>query len=345
MMFIFVVIMAALIFELINGFHDAANSIATVVATKVLTPNQGILIAAVFELLGALTGTAVATTIGKGLVDIHFVTLTTIFCGLMGGIIWNLLTWWLGLPSSSSHALMGGLCGAAIASAGDWNVVKFEGMRNKVLIPMITSPLAGFFIAFTAMGFLLFFLRAFRPMTINRTFGKLQIVAAAFMGFSHGTNDAQKTMGVIALTLFTATNSGAFTDLPIQFSFLSTPKFEVATWIKIVCALTMACGTAMGGWRIIKTLGKSMVRLQPIHGFAAQTTAATVIAVASHFGMPISTTHTITTSIMGVGATKRLSAVKWSVVSRIVVAWLLTLPISGAIAYSMLRILHLFGVD
>jgi inorganic phosphate transporter, PiT family len=344
MIFIFIVIMAALIFELINGFHDAANSIATVVATKVLTPNQGIVIAAVFELLGALTGTAVATTIGKGLVDIHFVTLNTIFCGLLGGIAWNLLTWWLGLPSSSSHALMGGLCGAAVASAGDWGVVKFDGMRNKVLIPMITSPLAGFFIAFTVMGFLLLFLRSLRPMTINRTFGKLQIAAAAFMGFSHGTNDAQKTMGVIALTLFTATSSGAFADLPPQFSFLSTPKFEVAIWIKIVCALTMACGTAMGGWRIMKTLGKSMVRLQPIHGFAAQTTAATVIATASHFGMPISTTHTITTSIMGVGATKRLSAVKWSVVSRIVLAWVLTLPISGAISYIMLRILHVFGL-
>jgi PiT family inorganic phosphate transporter len=250
----------------------------------------------------------------------------------------------MGLPSSSSHALMGGLCGAAVASAGDWSVVKFEGMRNKVLIPMITSPVAGFFIAFTVMGILLWFLRTLRPVIINRTFGKLQIAAAAFMGFSHGTNDAQKTMGVIALTLFTATTSGEFAELPPQLKFLATPKFEVATWIKVVCALTMACGTAMGGWRIIKTLGKNMVRLQPIHGFAAQSTAATVIATASHFGMPISTTHVITTSIMGVGATKRLSAVKWSVVGRIVVAWVLTLPISGAIAYAMLRVLRSCGL-
>jgi len=345
MLFILLVILVALIFELINGFHDAANSIATVVSTKVLTPTQGIIIAAIFELIGALTGTAVATTIGKGLVDIHFVTLTTILCGLIGGIIWNLLTWWLGLPSSSSHALMGGLCGAALASAGgDWSVIKFEGMRNKVLIPMITSPIAGFFIAFTVMGILIWSLRSLRPQTINRTFGKLQIAAAAFMGFSHGTNDAQKTMGVIALTLFTATGSGAFNDLPRELQFLNTPKFEVATWIKVTCAITMAAGTAMGGWRIIQTLGKHMVRLQPIHGFAAQTTAATVIATASHFGMPISTTHTITTSIMGVGATKRLSAVKWGVVGRIVFAWVLTLPISGSIAYAVLRVLKYCGV-
>lgn len=345
MLFILLVILVALIFELINGFHDAANSIATVVSTKVLTPTQGIVIAAVFELIGALTGTAVATTIGKDLVDIHFVTLTTILCGLIGGIIWNLLTWWLGLPSSSSHALMGGLCGAALASAGgDWSVIKFEGMRNKVLIPMITSPIAGFFIAFTVMGVLLWSLRSLRPQTINRTFGKLQIAAAAFMGFSHGTNDAQKTMGVIALTLFTATGSGAFNDLPRELQFLHTPTFQVATWIKVICALTMAAGTAMGGWRIIQTLGKHMVRLQPIHGFAAQTTAATVIATASHFGMPISTTHTITTSIMGVGATKRLSAVKWGVVGRIVFAWVLTLPISGSIAYAVLRVLKYCGV-
>jgi PiT family inorganic phosphate transporter len=223
-------------------------------------------------------------------------------------------------------------------------VIKFEGMRNKVLIPMITSPVAGFVIAYTVMGLLLYGLRALRPHTINRTFGKLQIAAAAFMGFSHGTNDAQKTMGVIALTLFTATGTGAFAHLPSQLQFLNTPKFEVAVWIKVVCALTMATGTAMGGWRIIQTLGKHMVRLQPIHGFAAQSTAATVIAIASHFGMPISTTHTITTSIMGVGATKRLSAVKWSVVSRIVFAWVLTLPIAGGLAYGAMRLLQLCGL-
>jgi PiT family inorganic phosphate transporter len=345
LVFVFVVVLVALIFELINGFHDAANSIATVVATKVLTPNQGIAIAAVFELIGALTGTAVATTIGKGLVEIQFVTLNTIFCGLLGGIIWNLLTWWLGLPSSSSHALMGGLCGAALASAGtDWSVIKFEGMKHKVLIPMVTSPVVGFFIAYTFMGILIFALRSWRPRLINQTFGKLQIASAAFMGFSHGTNDAQKTMGIIALTLFTATSLGTLNGLPAQLQFLHTPEFKVAVWIKVICALTMAAGTAMGGWRIMKTLGKNMVKLQPIHGFAAQTTAATVIFVASHFGMPISTTHTISSSIMGVGATKRLSAVKWSVVGRMVIAWVLTLPIAGALAYFSMRLFQAFGM-
>lgn len=344
MIFIFIVIFAALIFELINGFHDAANSIATVVSTKVLTPTQGIIIAAFFELIGALLGTRVAATIGKGLVAPEFFTLTTILCGLLAGIIWNLITWWLGLPSSSSHALMGGLCGAAIASSGSWSVVEFNTVRNKVLIPMIASPVAGFFISFAIMGLLLFFLRTLRPVLVNKTFGKLQIAAAGFMALSHGMNDAQKTMGVIALTLVTATSSGAFAHLPPQLHFLWTPHWEVATWIKFMCATTMACGTAMGGWRIIKTLGKHMVRLQPIHGFAAQTTAATVIAAASHLGMPLSTTHVITTSIMGVGATKRLTAVKWSVVGRIVVAWVFTLPISGGLAYGILHVLRACGL-
>src|SRR5436853_4040192 len=209
MIFILFVILVALIFELINGFHDAANSIATVVSTKVLTPTQGIVIAAIFELLGALSGTAVATTIGKDLVDNHFVTLTTILCGLLGGIVWNLLTWWLGLPSSSSHALMGGLCGAALAAAsGDWGVIiwskapamgqhwwKGAGVLFKVIIPMVLSRVAGFFLAFVIMGVLIYALRSWRPHTINLSFGKAQIGAAAFMGFSHGMNDAQKTMG------------------------------------------------------------------------------------------------------------------------------------------------------
>src|SRR6266571_2609165 len=228
-LFVFVVVLIALVFELINGFHDAANSIATVVATKVLTANQGIVIAAVFELLGALAGTAVATTIGRGLVDTNYVTMTTIMCGLLAGITWNLATWWLGLPSSSSHALMGGLCGAALASAqNNWSVIKLQGLMHKVIIPMINSPICGFFIAFGSMGFLLWALRTWRPRTVNLTFGKAQIGSAAFMGFSHGMNDAQKTMGIIALTLFTATASGTFNALPSGFRFMHTPAFEVA---------------------------------------------------------------------------------------------------------------------
>jgi PiT family inorganic phosphate transporter len=356
--FVFLVILVALVFELVNGFHDAANSIATVVATKVMTANQGIALAAVCELAGALIGTAVALTIGKGLVDTHYVTMSTILCALLGGIIWNLLTWWLGLPSSSSHALMGGLCGAALAAANsNWSVIiwanapevgahwwKGAGLVYKVVIPMMLSPMVGFFGAFLAMGLLLRVLRSWRPHTVNRTFGKSQILAAAGMGVSHGMNDAQKTMGVIALTLFTATTAGTFASLPDPLKFLQTPKFEVATWIKVVCALTMACGTAMGGRRIIKTLGGKMVKMQPIHGFAAQTTAAGVITLASIFGMPISTTHTITTSIMGVGATKRLTAVKWSVVGRIVLAWIFTLPVSGALGYGLVRLCQISGL-
>src|SRR5438309_6451473 len=274
-LFVFVVILIALVFELINGFHDAANSIATVVSTKVLTVNQGIAIAAVFELLGALIGTAVATTIGKGLVHTEYVTMSTIICGLLGGIIWNLATWWLGLPSSSSHALMGGLCGAALAAAsGDWGVIiwskapamgqhwwKGAGVLFKVIIPMVLSPVVGFFLAFVIMGVLIYALRSWRPHTINLSFGKAQIGAAAFMGFSHGMNDAQKTMGIIALTLFTATTAGTFQGLPPLLQFLHTPDFRVAFWIKITCALTMACGTAMGGRRILKTPGNRMVKM------------------------------------------------------------------------------------
>src|SRR6266481_2912124 len=243
-LFVFVVILVALVFELINGFHDAANSIATVVSTKVLTVNQGIIIAAVFELLGALIGTAVATTIGKGLVDTNYVTMSTILCGLLGGIIWNLMTWWLGLPSSSSHALMGGLCGAGLAAAGgNWSVIiwskapalgehwwKGAGLLFKVIIPMILSPIVGFVLAFAVMGLLIFLLRSWRPHIVNLSFGKAQIGAAAFMGLSHGMNDAQKTMGIIALTLFTATTAGTFEYLPSPLHFLQTPEFKVALW-------------------------------------------------------------------------------------------------------------------
>jgi inorganic phosphate transporter, PiT family len=345
--FVFLVVFVALVFELINGFHDAANSIATVVATKVLTANQGIAIAAIFELIGALLGTAVAKTIGQGLVETGYITMVTIMCALLGGIIWNLLTWYFGLPSSSSHALMGGLCGAALAASNNnWSVIiwskapalgehwwKGAGLLYKVIIPMMMSPLVGFFLAYCFMGVLILALRSWKPRTVNMTFGKAQIGAAAFMGLSHGMNDAQKTMGIIALALFIATAAGTFATLPSSLQFLHTPKFDVALWIKVICALTMAAGTAMGGRRIIKTLGSKMVRMQPIHGFAAQTTAASVIFAASQYGMPISTTHTITTSIMGVGATKRLNAVKWGVVGKIVVAWVFTLPISAGLGY------------
>ncbi len=349
MIVILTVIAVALVFEYINGFHDTANSIATVVSTKVLSPRQAVLLAVVFNLAGAMAGISVATTIGKGLVDTQFVTPLTLLSALAAAVVWNLFTWWLGLPSSSSHALIGGLCGATLARAGGhWGVIRWavanpqtghaEGVWPKVVVPMVTSPVLGILIGFILMALLTILLRRWTPMLVNRVFGKLQLVSASFMGFSHGTNDAQKTMGIIALLLYTGTTTGVFDRLPSFLHFLLTPAFEVALWVKVLCALTMAAGTAAGGWRIIKTLGHKMVRLQPIHGFAAETTAAVIIQAASHLGIPLSTTHVISSSIMGVGATKRLSAVKWGIVGRMVWAWVLTLPITGVLAYGFERL-------
>jgi PiT family inorganic phosphate transporter len=339
------VILCGLIFEYVNGFHDTANAIATVVSTRVLSPRQAVMLAAVCNLIGALWGTAVATTIGNGLVDTHVVSLQTVLWALLAAIAWNLLTWWLGLPSSSSHALIGGLCGATVASAaGDWSVIRWyeispaghiDGLWPKVIMPMIVSPVCGLIIGYLVMGLLLVLLRNWRPSRVASVFGRLQLLSASLMGFSHGTNDAQKTMGIIALTLYTATNDQVFHSLPGWLSFLQTPEFEVAVWVKIACALTMAAGTASGGWRIIRTLGHRMVKLQPIHGFAAETTAATVIQAASHFGIPLSTTHVISASIMGVGATKRLNAVKWRVVARMAWAWVLTIPVTALLAFAL----------
>ncbi len=344
MAFIFFLIVVALAFEYVNGFHDAANAIATSVSTKVLTARQAVTLAACCDLLGALAGTAVAKTIAEGLVDINFVSLATIMCALLAAIFWNLLTWWLGLPSSSSHALIGGLCGAALASAnGRWEVIKWsvenpvthqmQGLWHKVVVPMFVSPVCGTIVGFIFMGLIIYLVRNWRPMKVNYVFGKVQVASAAWMSFCHGMNDAQKTMGIIALTLFTGTKAGALVGLPDWLSFLHTPTFEIRTWIKTACALVMAAGIATGGWRIIKTMGSKLVRLQPVHGFAAQTTAACVIQFASLWGMPLSTTHVISTSIMGVGATKRLNAVRWSLMGRIVWAWVLTIPVTGTLGY------------
>ena len=355
MSLIFAVILIALAFEYINGFHDTANSIATSVSTRVLTPRQAILLSTIFNLLGALAGTAVAKTIGKGLVDTNLITLNTIMCALLGGIVWNLFTWWIGLPSSSSHALIGGLCGAALASAdGKWSVIHWNvydagthqwgGLWPKVIIPMMAAPITGIVLGFTIMGVLLLAFRRARPWIVNRIFGKAQLLSAAWMSFSHGTNDAQKTMGIIALTLFTATTkTDAFKNLPAWLDFLHAPAFHIPVWVKVVCAITMAAGTAAGGWRIIKTMGHKLVKLQPVHGFAAQSTAAAIIEAATHWGIPLSTTHVISGSIMGVGATKRLNAVKWGVAGRMIWAWVLTLPVTAVIAYVLVRVLHVLG--
>jgi PiT family inorganic phosphate transporter len=356
MLLILLVVFIALAFEYINGFHDTANAIATSVSTRVMTPRQAILLSTVFNLLGALAGTAVAKTIGTGLVDKHFITINTIMCALLGGIVWNLLTWWIGIPSSSSHALIGGLCGSSLASAGGkWSVLywhvydpvkhQWGGLWPKVVAPMMIAPFAGLIIGFLSMGVLMFFFRSVRPFIVNRIFGKAQLASAAWMSFSHGTNDAQKTMGIIALTLFTASTKGdAFKDLPSWLSFLHLSKFDIPFWVKATCAITMAAGTAAGGWRIIRTMGHHMVKLQPVHGFAAQTTAALIIEMATHLGIPLSTTHVISGSIMGVGSSKRLNAVKWGVAGKMVWAWVLTIPITGALAYSFLKILHSFGL-
>ena len=473
MTLILVVILVALAFEFINGFHDTANSIATVVSTKVLTPRQAIMLAAVTNLIGALVGHAVAKTVSSGLVDSQFVTTSTIICALFGGIVWNLLTWWLGLPSSSTHALVGGLCGATLANAQNnldaiiWSQEKvkdgkvvMEGVYHKVIIPMLGSPVIGLVGGFLIMAILYALLQNARPMWVNRFFGRAQIFSASFMGFAHGLADAQKTMGIITLALVTATTAGSFETLPKWLGFLKmekTPAAEqllltvmdgkhtletaakleeegfkmrsgefreaflslaaevhedlgdaagatraradvkedydaniarqkarllpkipilgpmiavkptdwvktldaveakakedgkaplsamankvrdlapdVPAWIKVVCALVMAAGTSAGGWRIIKTMGHKMVKLQPVHGFAAETTAATLLAVTGKLGMTVSTTHAITTAIMGVGATKRFSAIDMKIVKKILGAWVLTLPAAGGVAY------------
>ncbi|WP_129136208.1 inorganic phosphate transporter [Luteimonas sp. YGD11-2] len=369
---VLIVVLTALVFEYINGFHDTANSIATVVATKVLTPLQAVSLAASMNLIGALAGTAVAQTIASGLIDAGVVDVGSqlILCALLGGIIWNLITWWFGLPSSSSHALIGGLIGAALAAAGmDFDVViwsepaeqiwRSAGVLWKVIVPMVGSPILGFTSGFLMMGVLFAVIAAMaraggwlrrlaRPRWVNSFFGKAQIVSAAGMGFAHGMNDAQKTMGIVALTLVSAEAAGTLDNLPWALGFLH-PSEEALTeggidlWIKITCAVVMAAGTAAGGWRIIKTLGHKLVKLHPIHGFAAETSAASVILAASSLGIPVSTTHNISSAIMGVGTAKRLNAIKWGVVNKMVWAWILTIPMSGGMAYGLFRLLQNFG--
>lgn len=356
MTLLFTVIIVALVFEFINGFHDTANSIATVVSTKVLSPRQAVLMAATMNLLGALSGTAVAKTIASGLVDARVVTSQVLVCALAGAIIWNLITWRAGLPSSSSHALIGGLCGACIAVAGNdpsvviWSVPgknhwwEGKGLLWKVVVPMITSPTCGLIIGAAVMAVLYVLLRNWRPLMVAKVFGRAQLLSSASMGFMHGTNDAQKTMGIIALSLLAASQAGTLDNIPSWLGFLrveSPPPgqpLQIATWIKIICALTMASGTAAGGWRIIRTLGHRMVKLQPVHGFAAETTSAAVICAATAYGIPVSTTHNISAAIMGVGAAKNLNALKWTVVERIVWAWILTIPVTGLLSYGLVRV-------
>ncbi len=368
---VFIVVLVALVFEYINGFHDTANSIATVVATKVLRPSQAVLLAATTNLLGALWGTAVAKTIASGLVDSAVVVVSpqVLICALLGAIIWDLITWWWGLPSSSSHALVGGLCGAALAAAHNNSnaVIWWEGAEHwyqsrgvipKVIIPMVISPVAGFALGFLIMGSLYAILSTvgdsgplkgrMKPTSVNWFFGKMQIVSASAMGISHGLNDAQKTMGIIALALAGATAAGTLDAIPGFLHFLRVPEtldhdFTIPIWIKVLCAVVMAAGTMAGGWRIIRTLGHKMVKLHPINGFAADTASTSVIITASLLGIPVSTTHNVSAAIMGVGTAKRLNAVKWSVVERMIWAWILTLPITAGLAWGLVHLMHVLG--
>jgi len=317
MIMLVLVILAALAFDYINGFHDTANAIATCVSTRALTVKSAIIMAAVLNFAGAMVSTKVAATIGKGIVDKDHVTQMVVLAGIMGAIIWDLITWYYGLPSSSSHAIIGGLMGAVMAHAG-MAALHWAGLK-KIVLALLISPIIGTIIGFIFMVIIYWAFRNKAPSGLNKGFRRLQIVSAAFMAFSHGTADAQKSMGVITMALL---------------SYGLIPSFDVPTWVKIACAVSMGIGTAAGGWRIIKTVGHDFVKLQPVHGFCVETASAGVILGAASIGMPVSTTHVITSTILGVGLSKRMSAVNWGVAQRILVAWVLTIPASAIVAYA-----------
>ncbi|MBT0652184.1 inorganic phosphate transporter [Geomobilimonas luticola] len=310
------VIAVALLFDYINGFHDTANAIATCVSTRALSVKWAIIMAAGLNFAGAMISTKVAATIGKGIVDANNVTQMVVLAGVVGAIIWDLITWYYGLPSSSSHAIIGGIMGAVIAHAGT-AALHWAGLQ-KILLALVISPILGTIIGYIFMLLMMQIFRNSSPYGLNKGFRKLQIVSAGFMAFSHGTADAQKSMGVITMAL-------------VSYGML--PSFDVPTWVKIACAVAMALGTAAGGWRIIKTVGHDFVKLQPVHGFCVETASAGVILGASALGMPTSTTHVITSSILGVGLSKRITAVNWNVAYRILWAWILTIPASALVAY------------
>ena len=322
------VIVTALVFEFINGFHDTANAIATSVYTRAITPGKAIILASVMNFIGALASEKVAMTISKGLI-LEEPAQYVILAALIGAIIWNLITWYIGMPNSSSHALIGSLIGAVIAENGGFGNILWSGVFQKVIIPLVTSPLIGFFVGFLMMKWLYILLRNKTPFWVNRTFSKLQVVSAAFVAYSHGNNDAQKTMGIITLALIGAGLLEGDAGVPL--------------WVKIVCATMIALGTSVGGWRIMRTMGSKVTRLAPSGGFVAQTAAAAVIESMTALGAPVSTTQVITSSIMGVGSSKRLSSVNWGVAQTIVAAWFITLPITmilGGTACFLLS--HLF---
>jgi PiT family inorganic phosphate transporter len=327
---IILIVILALLFDISNGWNDSANAIATVVSTRVLSPLQAVLMAASMNILGALVSTAVAKTIGKGIVDPSILMdhQGVIAAALVAGFLWNGLMTLFGLPVSASHALIGGVIGAGIAFGGV-EILNLAGL-TKIFTALLTSPIIGILFGFFFMKMLMRFFCNISPGTLNKHFGRLQIISSGFMAFTHGMNDAQKAMGVITLSLFI----GGY-----------IPSIDVPLWVIFSCGLAMGLGTALGGWRVIKTLGHQMLKLQPVHGFAAETAAVAVIAGASALGLPVSTTHVITTSIMGVGATKRLSAVRWGVAGKIIMAWIFTLPMCVGVAWLTYKVLAMLGVQ
>jgi inorganic phosphate transporter, PiT family len=324
------VVAVALFFDFTNGFHDTANSIATSVSTKALSPRLAVLSSAVLNFIGAFFFFAVAATIASGIVDPDAITLKIVLAGLVGAIAWNLITWYLGLPSSSSHALIGGIIGSSVAATGGFGVVNWAGLKDKVLIPSLLAPILGLVGAAALMIGLLWLIRKRAPGPVNRLFRRLQLFSGGFVAFTHGTNDAQKTMGVIALALIVSGHQAA-------------EPFTVPLWVKISAATAMAAGTYAGGWRIIRTLGSRVAKIEPPHGFAAQTSTAAILWVTARYGFPVSTTHTVSGSVLGAGASTRFSAVRWGVAGNIVLAWVLTIPCAGLVGALMETITRLPG--
>jgi inorganic phosphate transporter, PiT family len=317
-----VIIVLAVLFDIANGWHDAANAIATVVSTKVLSPTTAVVMAASMEILGAFLSTAVAKTIGTGIVDPTAITNHVLIASLLSAILWNIMTLFMGLPVSSSHALVGGLIGSSIAFGGV-GILNIQGIL-RIFLSLLISPFLGFIIGYGSMKLILYLFGHLSPGSISKYFGRLQIASSALMAFGHGSNDAQKAMGIITMALLAAG----------KISSLEVPK-----WVVLLCAVAIGSGTLFGGWKIIKTLGHKMLKLEPIHGFAAETSSTAIILSASHFGLPVSTTHVISTAILGVGATKRLSAVRWGIAGKIVMAWVLTLPVCIAMAWCIVKLI------
>ncbi len=323
---VLLVLVLVLAAEFVNGWTDAPNSIATVVSTRVLSPAQALVMASVLNVLGAMSGTAVATTIGKDMVRPEAISVATVGAAMVAIVLWSTVAWAWGLPTSESHALIAGLSGAGLATAGP-GVLLWDGW-SKVLLGLVFSTFLGFAAGLGLTVAIYWTFRRWKPGAVRALFGRLQLLSAAFMAFSHGSNDGQKFIGAFTLTLVLG---GVL------------PRFEVPTWVILICAATMGVGTAVGGWRIVKTMGLRLTKLEPVHGFAAETAAASAIELATRLGIPLSTTHTISTSIMGVGATRRLSAVRWGVGTEIVTAWVLTFPVCGLIAWVVASLFKLLG--